>query len=188
VRYPEGWSAASGLPSRATGSTYSYEKTNYEVLVDSPVLAGRYYRPIELSPRVTLDVFADSPDELEAKPEQIDAHKRLVDQAVKTMGSQQYDHYHFLLSISDELGGIGLEHHRSSENGVKPGYFVKWDETPPAATCCRTNIRIAGTANIAAAPISGRPITAPRPAARCSGSMRARPSSGAMSSRRARGW
>jgi predicted metalloprotease with PDZ domain len=130
VRYPEGWSAASGLPSRATGSTYSYEKTNYEVLVDSPVLAGRYYRPIELSPRVTLDVFADSPDELEAKPEQIDAHKRLVDQAVKTMGSQQYDHYHFLLSISDELGGIGLEHHRSSENGVKPGYFVKWDENP----------------------------------------------------------
>ncbi|WBY07386.1 peptidase M61 [Sphingomonas sp. 7/4-4] len=130
VKYLEGWSAASGLPSKVTGSTYTYEKTNYEVLVDSPVLAGRYYRPIELSPRVTLDVFADSPDELEAKPEQIDAHKRLVDQAVKTMGSQQYDHYHFLLSISDELGGIGLEHHRSSENGVKPGYFIKWDENP----------------------------------------------------------
>ena len=130
VKYPEGWSAASGLPSKATGSTYTYEKTNYEVLVDSPVLAGRYYRPIELSPRVTLDVFADSPDELEAKPEQIDAHKRLVDQAVRTMGSQQYDHYHFLLSISDELGGIGLEHHRSSENGVKPGYFIKWDDNP----------------------------------------------------------
>jgi predicted metalloprotease with PDZ domain len=130
VKYPEGWSAASGLPSKATGATYAYEKTNYEVLVDSPVLAGRYYRPIELSPRVTLDVFADSPEELEAKPEQIDAHKRLVDQAVKTMGSQQYDHYHFLLSISDELGGIGLEHHRSSENGVKPGYFIKWDENP----------------------------------------------------------
>jgi predicted metalloprotease with PDZ domain len=99
VKYPEGWSAASGLPSKAVGSTYSYEKTNYEVLVDSPVLAGRYYRPFELSPRVTLDVFADSPEELEAKPEQIEAHKRLVDQAVKTMGSQQYDHYHFLLSI-----------------------------------------------------------------------------------------
>ena len=130
VRYPEGWSAASGLPSKATGSTYSYEKTNYEVLVDSPVLAGRYYRPIELSPRVTLDIFADSPEELEAKPEQIEAHKRLVDQTVKTMGSQPYDHYHFLLSISDELGGIGLEHHRSSENGVKPGYFTKWDDNP----------------------------------------------------------
>jgi predicted metalloprotease with PDZ domain len=130
VKYPAGWSAASGLPSKATGSVYSYEKTNYEVLVDSPVLAGRYYRPFALSPRVTLDVFADSADELEAKPEQIQAHQRLVDQAVKAMGSQQYDHYHFLLSISDELGGIGLEHHRSSENGVKPGYFTKWDDNP----------------------------------------------------------
>ncbi|MCX8475297.1 MAG: peptidase M61 [Sphingomonas sp.] len=130
VKYPEGWSAASGLPSKAVGSTYTYDKTNYEVLVDSPVLAGRYYRPFELSPRVTLDVFADSPEELEAKPEQVEAHKRLVDQAVRTMGSQQYDHYHFLLSISDELGGIGLEHHRSSENGVKPGYFIKWDDNP----------------------------------------------------------
>jgi predicted metalloprotease with PDZ domain len=130
VKYPEGWSAASGLPAKAVGSTYSYEKTNYEVLVDSPVLAGRYYRPFELSPRVTLDVFADSPEELEAKPEQIEAHKRLVDQTVKTMGSQPYDHYRFLVSISDELGGIGLEHHRSSENGVKPGYFIKWDDNP----------------------------------------------------------
>jgi len=130
VRYPEGWSAASGLPSKAEGSTYTYETTNYEVLVDSPVVAGRHHRAFALSPRVTLDVFADSPEELEAKPEQIEAHKRMVEQAVKTMGSQQYDHYHFLLSISAELGGIGLEHHRSSENGVRPGYFTKWDENP----------------------------------------------------------
>ncbi|UZK65786.1 M61 family metallopeptidase [Sphingomonas sp. M1-B02] len=129
VKYPEGWTAASGLPAKATGSTYAYEKTNYEVLVDSPVLAGRHYRAFELSPRVTMDVFADSPEELEAKPEQIDAHKRLVDQAVKAMGSQQYDRYHFLVSISDELGGIGLEHQRSSENGVKPGYFTKWSDS-----------------------------------------------------------
>jgi predicted metalloprotease with PDZ domain len=128
VKYPTGWQAASGLPSRATGSTYSYDKTTYEILVDSPVLAGRYYRPIELSPRVTLDVFADSPEELDAKPEQIAAHKRLVEQAVKTFGTQHYDHYHFLLSISEELGGIGLEHHRSSEDGTRPGYFTKWDE------------------------------------------------------------
>jgi predicted metalloprotease with PDZ domain len=128
VKYPTGWSAASGLPSKASGSTYTYDKTNYEILVDSPVLAGRYYRPIELSPRETLDVFADSPEELDAKPEQIEAHKRLVEQAVKTFGTQHYDHYHFLLSISDELGGIGLEHHRSSEDGTRPGYFTKWDE------------------------------------------------------------
>ena len=34
VKYPTGWAAASGLPSKAVGSTYTYEPTNYEVLVD----------------------------------------------------------------------------------------------------------------------------------------------------------
>lgn len=130
VRYPAGFTAVSGLPATATGSTYSYAPTNYEVLVDSPVLAGRHYRQWQLSPRVDLNVFADTPAELAAKPDQIDAHKRLVEQAVKTFGAQHYDRYEFLLSITDQLGGIGLEHHRSSENGVTPGYFLNWNDGP----------------------------------------------------------
>ena len=60
-------------------------------------------------------------------PEQIAAHKRLVEQAVKAFASQHYDHYDFLLTISDNLGGNGLEHHRSSEDGVGRGYFTDWD-------------------------------------------------------------
>jgi predicted metalloprotease with PDZ domain len=130
VTYPAGFSASSGLPSKANGATYSYEKTNYEVLVDSPVLAGRYYKQWQLSPRVNLDVYADNAAELAATPEQIEAHKRLVDQAVKLYGSQHYDTYEFLLSISDQMGGIGLEHHRSSEDGVKLEYFLKWKDGP----------------------------------------------------------
>jgi predicted metalloprotease with PDZ domain len=128
VKYPEGWHASSGLPSKATGSTYSYDKTNYEILVDSPVLAGRYYKQWELSPRVNLNVYADNAAELAATPEQIDAHKRLVEQAVKLFGTQHYDKYEFLLAFSDEIAGAGLEHHRSSEDGVKLGYFLKWNE------------------------------------------------------------
>ena len=30
----------------------------------------------------------------------------------------------------DQLGGIGLEHHRSSENGTIPGFFTDWARTP----------------------------------------------------------
>ncbi len=132
VRYPEGFTAVSAIPSRAKGQTYSYDRVNYQTLVDSPVLAGRYYRQWPLAQGVALDVFADTLEELAATPAQIDAHKRLVDQAVKTFGAQHYDHYNFLLSISDKLGGIGLEHHRSSEDGVKPGYFTEWDTSVPA--------------------------------------------------------
>ena len=78
--------------------------------------------------RAALNIVADTPEELAATPEQIEAHRELVLQAVKLFGSQHYDHYDFLLAISDRQGGIGLEHHRSSENGVAPGYFTKWDD------------------------------------------------------------
>ncbi len=132
VTYPTGWTAAGAVPAKVSGSTYTYDKTNYEILVDSPILAGKYGKVWPLSPQVDLNVFADTPDQLAATPAQIDAHKRLVYQAAKTFGAQHYDHYEFLLSISDQLGGIGLEHHRSSENGVKPGYFTEW-ETGAAA-------------------------------------------------------
>jgi predicted metalloprotease with PDZ domain len=130
VTYPDGWTAAGALAAKKSGATYAYETTNYEILVDSPILAGKYGKVWPLSPRVKLNVFADDPAELAATPDQIAAHRRLVDQAVRTFGAQHYDHYDLLLSISDELGGIGLEHHRSSENGVTPGYFIKWNDGP----------------------------------------------------------
>lgn len=129
VKFPAGWTASGAVPAKATGSTYSYDTTNYEVLVDSPLLAGKYGKVFPLSPRVDLSVFADDPKELNATPAQIDAHKRLVEQAAKTFGAQHYDKYTFLLSITDQLGGIGLEHHRSSENGVRPGYFIDWENS-----------------------------------------------------------
>ncbi|MEA3051697.1 MAG: hypothetical protein QOG72_600 [Sphingomonadales bacterium] len=128
VTVPRGWKVATALrpTSGAGGSAITYGTVPYDVLVDSPALAGAYMRKWELSPDVTLNVAADRPEELEATPEQIALHRKLVEQAVKLFGAQHYDHYDFLLSISENLGGIGLEHHRSSENGVKTGYFTEW--------------------------------------------------------------
>lgn len=128
VKYPAGWTAASGLPAKVLGQVYTYDKTDYDTLVDSPVFAGRYYREFALSPRVDLNVFADTAEELNAKDWQIDLHKKLVEQTVKAFGTEHYDRYEFLLAISDKIGGIGLEHHRSSENQVEPGYFIKWED------------------------------------------------------------
>ena len=121
VRYPDGFTAVSAVPATHIGATYRYQLTNYEVLMDSPAVAGRYYKAWPLSDRVTLDAFADRPEQLAATPAQIDAHKLLVEQAVKLFGAQHYDHYHFLFSLSDQIGGSGLEHHRSSEDGTKSG-------------------------------------------------------------------
>jgi predicted metalloprotease with PDZ domain len=128
VLVPSGWKVASALtPSGQTGNRIDYPVTSYEILTDSPLIAGPYYRQIPLSSDVVIDVIADTPAELAATPEQIAAHRRLVEQAVKTFGAQHYDKYHFLLTISNNLGGNGLEHHRSSEDGVRRGYFTDWD-------------------------------------------------------------
>ncbi|HEY2177168.1 MAG TPA: peptidase M61, partial [Caulobacteraceae bacterium] len=80
--------------------------------------------------RVSLDVIADKPADLAATPGQIAAHRALVTQAYRTFASHHYDHYDFLFSLSDKMGGIGLEHHRSSEDGTRAKYFVDWDKSP----------------------------------------------------------
>ena len=128
LKAPSGWKVATALRPTSGGdtSTITYGTTSYEILADSPALAGIHFRKIELSPDVTLNVVADKPSELAATDDQIALHRKLVDQALKVFGAQHYDHYDFLFSISDNLGGIGLEHHRSSEDGVDPGYFTEF--------------------------------------------------------------
>ena len=128
VVVPSGWKVATALrPKAQTATRIDYPTTSYEILMDSPLIAGAHYRRIDLSPDVALDVIADNEQELAAKPEQIAVHKRLVEQAVKLFGAKHYDHYDFLFTISDYLGGSGLEHHRSSEDGVERGYFTDWE-------------------------------------------------------------
>lgn len=133
VTTPEGWSFATALDGASTnGQTTRFAETTLETLVDSPMFAGRNYRRIELDTRgrsrVTLNIFADRPDQLEASDEQLRPHVELVRQADRLFGARHFDHYDFLLALSDRLGGIGLEHHRSSENAVGGGYFTDWDK------------------------------------------------------------
>src|SRR6202022_2171031 len=41
---------------------------------------------------------------------------RLVSEASALFGTHPYRDYHFLFSLSDQLGWSGLEHHESSDN------------------------------------------------------------------------
>lgn len=132
ARYPQGWEAASALAvASRNGDTVNYAPTNLEILVDSPVFAGRYHRMFDLAPAgtrpVRLNVFADRAKDLEAKPEHIEQHRALVTQARKLFGAEHYDHYDFLFAVTNQLGGIGLEHQRSSENSEDRDYFSGWD-------------------------------------------------------------
>lgn len=131
VTWPTGWKAATALRAASvSGNIVRYQPVDYETLVDSPVFAGRHFRAEPLAPNVTLNMVADAAKYLAATPAQIEAHKKLVDQAIKLFGMTPYDHYDFLLALTDQLGGIGLEHHRSSENSVNPEYFTDWNSGP----------------------------------------------------------
>ena len=137
VTLPKGWQFATALETAATtGDTTTFKTVPFETLVDSPMFAGKYFKRFDLGETggapVRLNVVADAPELLDAKPEHIEAHKNMVTQAYKLFGSHHYDHYDLLLALSDKLGGIGLEHHRSSENGTVPAYFTEWDKNAPA--------------------------------------------------------
>lgn len=137
VTLPAGWSFGSALElAGRSGDTLRFKPVSVETLVDSPLFAGRHYRLVELDPGardprrppVRLHIVADQPTQLAATAEHIGAHRALVEQADRLFGARHFAHYDFLLALSDSFGGIGLEHHQSSENGVKPTYFTEWSK------------------------------------------------------------
>jgi predicted metalloprotease with PDZ domain len=87
-------------------------------LVDSPLLAGEFFRkiPLDTGARpVELDIAADSNAALEMRQEFTDAMKRLVSEADALYGARHYDRYHFLFTLSDNVAHFGLEHHQSND-------------------------------------------------------------------------
>ncbi len=130
---PAGWSYATALTTnRREGDRVFFAPTQLDQFVDSPLFAGPHFRQFVLdegAAPVYLNVFADRASQLEARPEQIEAHRKLVREAVALFGSRQYRRYDFLLAASDTFTGIGLEHLQSSENGVDADYFTDWDGT-----------------------------------------------------------
>ncbi|HYM85524.1 MAG TPA: peptidase M61, partial [Pseudoxanthomonas sp.] len=110
------------------GDVHRFKPLALVDLVDSPVYAGRYFKRFDLDPGakvpVHLNVVADAPELLEAKPQILEAHRALVKQADHVFGTRPFAHYDFLLALSDQFSGIGLEHHQSSENGTFPGYLT----------------------------------------------------------------
>lgn len=121
---PADWKFGSALTTTAQkGQEISFAQVSVEQLIDSPLIAGRYFREYPLAPEVTpkhyLDVAADAPGEVELTPAYLTAVNQLVRQAGALYQSRHYESYHFLLSLSDEIREEGLEHHQSSDNGIE---------------------------------------------------------------------
>ena len=131
VKLPAGWQAGTALEvASKDGDTINFKPIDYNDLVDSPIYAGKYFKRIDLDPGaktpVHMNIVADAAKYLEIKPEQIKPFRDLVQQMYKMYGAHHYDHYDFLVSLSDKMSGNGLEHHRSSEDGTSADFFTEW--------------------------------------------------------------
>jgi predicted metalloprotease with PDZ domain len=134
VKLPAGWQFGTALEvASQEGGEVHFKSIDYDDLIDSPIYAGKYFKRLDLDPGastpVHINIVADDPKYLEVTPEQLKIHRQLVQQMYKLYGAHHYNHYDFLLSLSDKMSGNGLEHHRSSENGTPPGYFTEWDKS-----------------------------------------------------------
>lgn len=125
------WQFASALTvASQTGTAVTFAPLTMEMLVDSPLDAGTNVRrwplgTIDGAP-VELVAFGDVPEQLDAEAA-IPKFRALVAQMDALYRARHFDHYTFLLVVSDVMPQDGVEHHQSSDNGEGGNYLTDHD-------------------------------------------------------------
>ena len=137
ITLPSGWQFGTALrrtnPPASVAQEYSvsFAPVSLEMLVDSPVLAGKYFKEIALAPDVSpkhfLDMAADGPEDLDLPAARVEDFSRLVRETGALYQSRHYGEYHFLVTLSDSVAHFGLEHHQSSDDRVSAKTFTEDD-------------------------------------------------------------
>jgi predicted metalloprotease with PDZ domain len=124
---PAGWRYATALTTEESdGGRITFGSVPFNTLVDSPVIAGKYFRELDVTPAGSsvhryLDMVGDDAAALEITDTQLTAYRHLVEQAQALFHSHHYRDYHFLLTLSDYVSRGGLEHHQSSDDRARSG-------------------------------------------------------------------
>jgi predicted metalloprotease with PDZ domain len=119
LHLPAGWSFGTALhKTSGAGDATQFAQVSLTTLIDSPVLAGRYFRTVELggSPAVYLHLAGDSAASIGITPATTAQLRKLVSEATTLFGATHYNEYHLLWTLSDQIGFEGIEHHESSDN------------------------------------------------------------------------
>jgi len=132
ITIPDGWHFGTALQPTdgATEASVhaSFQTVSLEQLIDSPVLAGRWFREIDLAPEVSpkhyLDLAGDGPEDIALSQTHIDQFSKLVRETGALYQSRHYGSYHFLVTLSDQVAHFGLEHHQSSDDRVPEKTFI----------------------------------------------------------------
>ncbi len=130
MKLPAGWKFGTPLPVNKTdGDHTAFGPVSLTTLVDSPVVAGAFYRNIPLTapgvqPSNEMDLVADSAAALALPDEEIAHYKTLVAEATTLYGGTHYLHYHFLVALSEHIFHSGIEHHECSLNTLPERTFI----------------------------------------------------------------
>lgn len=133
VVLPPNWKQGSSLRvTHQAGDRVTFAATSLERLIDSPVLAGAFFRAVPLTSKwpAELDFTGDSQSAVDKAD---DAHafaifSRLIDQDQAMFGFRHWQTMHLLVSQSDALPFDGLEHEDSPYNAVADAGLSKADQ------------------------------------------------------------
>lgn len=139
LKLPAGWRHVSALRAPDGGHAQAgadgwvrFRELSVETFVDSPLFAAPHARAVPLdapgaAQPVVLTVLSDEPAALKASEAQLAAHRAIARQADALFGgARPFRQYDLMLALSEQFGGLGLEHHESSENGLGTDYFRDW--------------------------------------------------------------
>lgn len=119
VVLPTGWQFATAMEvADRSGDAVHFKPMRFNDFIDSPLIAGEYFRRVDLAPGdktpVHLNIVGDSAGSVQISEAHVAAYRRMVKQLYALFHAHHYDHYDLLLTVSDHVAGTGLEHHQSS--------------------------------------------------------------------------
>jgi predicted metalloprotease with PDZ domain len=120
---PKGWQFSSALDVEGEANNeIRFKPVSLTKLIDSPLLAGRFFKRIDLGivngRRHFLNMASDGEEAFRMPDTLVAAYRRLVREGNALFGAPHYDRYEFLFTLSDYTAHFGLEHHQSSDNRV----------------------------------------------------------------------
>ncbi len=120
LRLPNDWKQASSLTiARERPGVIFYEPVSLAELVDAPVIFGSALRTYQLEPTLTevphfIHAVAPFATFTDLGEERLSKLSDMIDEAIRVFGPFPYSQYHFLIMLSDELPGLGVEHNEST--------------------------------------------------------------------------
>lgn len=129
IKLPPNWKFATALAqAQQQSDQVAFQEVSLTTLVDSPLIAGEHFREVLLQQPghgalQFLDLVGETEHAIEASDADLKAYQKLIDEASALFGAQHFRQYHFLLTLSDEVGHHGVEHHESSDNSVAERMF-----------------------------------------------------------------